>query len=224
MAKKTKKPALSQAQKSGLKVLRKKGVYKPKAPRAAPTRYAKSLLGKFADLLTGKASIVTASQKGRKGFGAARKFKREKEAVGTLRVVRNKIIVPTQAGEVARFSKKKGTVRVTRKLGKDFYVREPFAKPIYSLKDLKSQLKPGDRVAVPLYRGHRGVEWRTLTYDDFAAFWREYGPSTTGKEYEDLGEHIQAFHIEGVSAEILPKEPVDKKPAKKPAKKKRRLV
>lgn len=186
MAKKTRKSQSGQAQKSGLKKLREKGLYKPKKPRAAPTKYGKSLLSRFADVLSGKASVVTAVEKGRKGFKAASKYARSgNDKMGTVRVVRNKIVVPTQAGEIARFSKK--GVRVTRRVGEDVYVREPLQKH----KQILEQLKPGDRIAVPLNRGKRGVEWMQLTPEDYRAFQRQYDET-----YKNLGSHVQIFRLE----------------------------
>lgn len=225
MAKKSKKPRDSQAVKSGLKTLREKGLYKPEKSRAAPTKYAKSLLTKFADVLTGKASVVTASAKGRKGFAAAAKYKTgAKDAPGTVRVVRNKIVVPTQGGETARFTKS-GKVRVTRRVGRDVYVREPFPGRVKSLDDILRSTKSNERIAVPLYRGQRGVEWMNMTAAEFKAFYSQYAAT-----YKDLGDFVEKFRLEGPSAEILPAEereaaPPKAKPKtkKKPARK-RRLV
>ena len=96
---------------------------------------------------------------------------------------------------------------MTRKVGADTYVREPFQGKSRQLKDLLKQLGPNDRIAVPLFRGKRGVEWQNMTADEFAAFWRQYslrGTARTEKGsrriYHDLGKVVQIFRIEGPSA------------------------
>lgn len=202
MAKKSKKPPSSQAIKSGVKTLRKKGLYKPEKPRAAPTKYAKSLLRRFADVLSGHASVVTATPAKEKRKRKTKGFSAAKEYATTLRTTRNKIIVPTQAGEVARYSPRAKKILVTRRVGADRYIREPFKKPINTLSDLEGSLKRGDRIAVPLFRGSRGVDYRWMTLDDFKAFWREYGPGTK-RPYKNLGDHIEAARVIGPSSREL---------------------
>ena len=225
MASKTRKPALSQAETAGLKKLRKVGLYKPKSSRAPPTKYAISLLKTYSDYLTGKASVVTAKSeiKRNKGYKEAASYKKtDKQKPGIVRVIRNKIVVPTQKGEIVRFSKK--GMRVTRKVDGDYYVRTPFKGSTDTLEEIFAQLKPTDRVAIPLYRSARhGVEWQTVTQDEFRAFYTQYGPSgsATNKKglprlYDDLTSHIQIFHLEGPSAaeEIEPEHEVEYSPSK----------
>lgn len=183
MAKKSRKPVLSQAQKRDIKRLREKGVYKPKDARKAPTRHAKGLLVKFADLLRGKAKIVTV--KGARRFAAGDK-------PGTVRAVRGKLVVPAQEGEQVRYSKKTGKVRVTRRVGRATYVRELFSGMRRTVEDVLRQLKPGDRVAVPFYRGRFGTEWLNMTEDEFRAFIAEYR-----ERYKGVLNFVEAFRYEG---------------------------
>jgi hypothetical protein len=216
VAKNTTKPKLSQSQKSDLKALRKKGLYKPVKPRAAPTKYAKGLLSRFKDVLTGKASVVTAKgqTKRSKGFKEAAQFNRGQSS-GTVRAIRNKIIVPTQVGEVARFSKKSGKVRVTRNINGAKYVREPFPKRPRDFRDAGRSLRPGDRIAVPSWRGDaKGVEWYTLSAEEWRMFWLQYGPKGSaetrgGKKhrYNDLLSHIQISRRVGKDADFEDIEP-----------------
>ena len=193
MAKKTKSKPTSQAQKSGLKILREKGLYKPKNSRAEPTKYGRGILRRFADVISGKASVVTAKseKRGNKGFKEARSYKQGDQSRGTVRVVRNKIIVPTQAGEQARFSKK--GVRVTRTIGDAVYVREPFKSSTSTPQKIYDQLQPGDRISVPLNRGRRGVEWMNFTKEEYGLF---ILPSGSGGSYKGLSDHIQRFRLE----------------------------
>lgn len=199
MAKKTQKPSERQVQqKAALKALSRKGLYRAKKPRAAPTRYGKSLLQRFADVLEGRASVVTAPKSKRsKGHKAAREYSE------TLRTVRNKIVVPTHANETARYSPKARKVLVTRRVGRDRYIREPFKEKITSLEQLKRLMGKKDYVSIPLYRGRKGTEWRNLSYENFEEFWGEYGPGGTGKHYQNLGANIEAFRILGPSARAI---------------------
>lgn len=210
MANKPSKPRGSQALKSDLKILRERGLYKPKNSRAAPTEYAKRIAKKFSDVISGKASVVTAksAKRGGKGFIEASRLAAGDRA-GTIRAVRNKVIVPTQGGEQARYSVKTGRVRVTRKTEGGNYIRETFPGDHRSLKAIKAQLKPGDRVAVPLFRGRKGVEWQTMTPEEFEAFWRQYSNRGTApaydkdgkrKIYHDLASHVQIFRYEAPRA------------------------
>jgi hypothetical protein len=210
MARKASKPGASQDLKSNLKILKDRGLYKPKNSRAAPTGYAKRIAKKFSDVISGKASVVTAksAKHGGKGFIEAARLAMGDRA-GTIRAVRNKVIVPTQGGEQARYSVKTGRVRVTRKTEGGTYVRESFPGDHRSLKTIKAQLKPGDRVAVPLFRGRKGVEWQTMELAEFEAFWRQYSSRGTApvydrvgkrKIYHDLASHVQIFRYEAPRA------------------------
>jgi len=198
MAKKARRAPNSQEQKKARSILIKKGLYKPKNPRGPLTDYAKKLLRKFSDVTAGKASVVTAKaeKKGNKGFKEARAANTGENRPGTVRTVRNKIIVPTQTGEQARYSKKEG-VRVTRRVGNDVYVRRPFKRRPRSIAGVRSQLKEGDYIAVPLYRARsRGVEWTRMSPEDFTAFLTQYGPKATKREYENLLDYIEISSIE----------------------------
>jgi hypothetical protein len=225
VAKKSKSARNSQAEKSGLKRLRKKGLYTPKKPRAAPTRYGRGLLKTFADVITGKASVVTvkpAKQKGRKrtkGFAEARKFA-SGEKPGTVRAKRNKLVVPTQGGERAHYNPRTGKVRVTRRVGSDLYVREPLKGKIRTLDDLRARLRPNDRIAIPFNRGGRGVEWMNMTPDEFHAFMGQYAQT-----YKNVLNFVEIFRLEGKSAELEPSaEPKPKRKSAKKSKHKTKLV
>lgn len=215
MAKKT----TTSSERQGLKELRRKGLYKPENPRRV-TEYGKSLLRKFSDVLSGNATVVTA--KGRSettgravsGFNLAKKYKVSDDDSGTVRVVRNKIIVPTQKGERARFNERTGKLQVVRKVGRAKYVREPFTGSPSALRDLERQLKPGDRISVPIWRGKRGVEWSIMTQEEFKRFWNEYGPrgsaivTTAGgrvrkHRYRNLAQHVQRFRYDAPKREPL---------------------
>lgn len=226
---KTKKPAFTEAQKAGLKVLKDRGLYHPKNPRSltpGAAKYAKSLLNKFGDVISGKASVVTASAKGQKGFKAAAKYHHADEIVGTVRVKGNKIIIPSQAGEHAYFSKKTGSVVVARKVGRDRYIRTPFPKRITTIESLRDQLRPGDRIAVPQFRGKRGVNWFNMDQSEFIKLWQQGSGGDDGrapKRYDNVENYIQIFRMEGPSAPKAPKaeKPKTEKPkATKPRAKK----
>jgi hypothetical protein len=221
MAKRKTAPKVSAEQKKKLSRLKKRGLYKPKNTRKAPTRYGLSLLKKFSDVLTGKASVVTVKEKRRKGYKAAKKYAHGETKPGTVRVVRNKIIVPTSKGERATYSKKRGEILVSRKVGKEFFVRTPFPKSIHTINDVRSQLRPGDRISVPFNRGSRGVEWFNMPLDEFEAFWGEYGPHGSKRKYIGLADQIQIFRTETetqrkrIAASEKPSTPPKKKKPKK---------
>lgn len=99
MAKNTRKQDLAQVKKS-LAILRKKGLYKPKSARKAPTKYAKSLLKKYSDVVANRSFVVKATKE------AAPKLAEH------YRVTRGRVVIPkagmnvkpkiTAKGEVIR--------------------------------------------------------------------------------------------------------------------------
>lgn len=162
MAKKTKTIKLSQAEKSDLKKLREKGLYNPKNARK-PTKYSKSLLKKFRDVLSGNAGVVTADAK------TAKRYKSKNSKSGEIRAKGNKIIVPKLPGEKVTYSKKRHEVNVYREMKTgERYVRKPFNGRPKSYDDLKNQLGPNDRIAVAYYRGVKNpLEWQYFDEADF---------------------------------------------------------
>lgn len=87
--------------------LRKLGLYKGKATREQPTKYGKSLLKRFADVISGTAAVVTVPKQSRKTVKA--------EYAGQLDYQRGKLIVPKNPlnAERVRFSRKDEQVTVT---------------------------------------------------------------------------------------------------------------
>lgn len=166
--------------------LRRSGLYKPKDARAKPTRYGKSLIAKFADFLTGTAKSVKVSSKIAKQYEGG-------DRPGTVRRVRNRIVVPAQPDERVTYSAKTGKVRATRRSGKTRYVREPLTGKHTTFESVRRQMRPGDRVAVPFYRGRRGTEWVNMTLDEFEAFMSEYS-----ERYKDAPQHVELYHTENV--------------------------
>lgn len=191
-------PKLSQAEKKTLEILKRHKIYRPKKPRAAPTRHAQRLARKFLDLASGQAQVVTVKslKRGHKGFSEARKFKTESEKAGSVRVRRNKLIVPRHAGETVTYSAKRGEYVVRTKMGEITFERRPFSKRLKSIRDVRDALKPGERVAVPLFRGPKlGVDWQSMSLEEFENFWLQYGPDATKRVYSGLEKHIARFVI-----------------------------
>ena len=190
-------PKLSQAEKKTLEILRRHKIYRPKNPRAAPTRHAKTLARKFLDLATGQAQIVTtrSAKKGRKGYVEAHALKNG-DKIGTVRARRNKLIVPHHPGERVSYSAKTGEYIVRTNMGEITFERRPLKKHMRTLRELRDQLKPGDRVAVPLFRGHKlGVDWQSMSIEEFEQFWSLYGPNASKREYTGLADHVARFVI-----------------------------
>jgi hypothetical protein len=188
--------------KRSLKKLREAGLYAPKHPRRAPTDYAKSLLKRFSDVLTGKARAVTVKQKGRAGHKLARSFV-SGGGPGTVRAVRNKVIVPVQAGERLSFAPKAKRIRVTRKVGRQRYVREPLQGKHRTVESIRAQLRLGDSIAVPFYRGSRGTEYIMMKPDEFSAFIDQVNQSAARdhKAPYQVASYAEAFRLEGVEHE-----------------------
>lgn len=190
MAKKNKKVSLSQQEKAALKKLREKGLYKPKNARK-PTKYGKSLISKFSDVLTGKSKAVKTDRK------TVAKYHREKAKPGEVRTKGDRIIVPVLPGEKAVYSRKRKEVEVYREIETgQRYVRTPFEKRPKSYDALKAQLKEGDRIAVPYYRGkNKPVEW---SYFDEVEFYNTFIGGYSKKETEQAREKALEWALEGV--------------------------
>lgn len=159
---KARKTKFSQAENAALKKLREKGLYKPKDARKK-TKYAKSLLSKFKDVLSGNAGVVKVDRE------TAKRYKRKDAKSSEIRSAGNHVIVPKLPGERVSYSKKNRRVDVSRKM-KDGgrYVRSPFVRVPTSYDELKSQLATKDRIAVAYYRGpKKPVEWQYFDATDF---------------------------------------------------------
>lgn len=161
-AKKTKSVKLSQAEKANLAKLRKRGLYKPKDARK-PTKYAKSLLRKFADVLSGNAGVVEVDAE------TAKRYRDKSAKSSEIRSKGNKVIVPKLPGEKISFSRKRHEIDVSRRMKTgERYVRSPFRTPPKDYEDLARQLGPKDRIAVAYYRGVKNpVEWQYFDETDF---------------------------------------------------------
>jgi hypothetical protein len=149
--------------KDGIKKLKTAGLYKPKNPRAKPTKYAKSLLNKFADVISGNSRAVKVDKK------TAAAYKDDTAKAGQARVKGNRVIVPVQPGEKPYYSRKNGTVEVARKLKTgQKYIRTPFKGNVASYDAMKAQLQTHDRIAVAFYRGKKKpVDWHYFSADEF---------------------------------------------------------
>lgn len=158
----TKKPKFSQAENDALKKLRERGLYKPKDARKK-TKYAKSLLRKFADVIKGNSAVVTADTE------TAKRYRDKKAKTGQIRSVGKKVIVPKQAGDRVTFSKKRHDIEVsTRMRDGGRYVRRAFKRKPKSYEDLIAQLGPGDDIQVAYYRGAKNpVDWQGFTPERF---------------------------------------------------------
>ncbi|MGE3388105.1 MAG: hypothetical protein AB7K41_15350 [Bdellovibrionales bacterium] len=174
-----------QAEKRALKKLREKGLYTPKDARAAPTKYGRSMIRKYRDVLDGRATVITIPKTKRsKGWKAARD-----NADPSLGVYahRNKLVVPKNEREHISWSTKKKTYRVsfwsTDKTTR--YVREPVKRKISNPAQIK--LREGQRISIPFNRPGRGIEWMNLTEQEFKETWAEY--HDRGR-YKTMGEHL----------------------------------
>ena len=125
-----------------LKVLKRKGLYRGDL-RKPPTRYARGLLKKFSDVISGRAAVVDVKRR-----ADARLFARSDFLTRGTRVV-----VPHFAGEGVTYSPKKTEFRVSG--------RTPGVTQI--IKGRGGVAGPGQRYAIPMGRGkHR----RMYYFDD----------------------------------------------------------
>lgn len=180
-----------QAEKRALKKLREKGLYTPKDARAAPTKYGRSMIRKYRDVLDGRATVITIPKSKRsKGWKAARD-----SADPSLGVYahRNKLVVPKNERERISWSPKDKTYRVsfwsTDKTTR--YVREPVKRKISNPSQLK--LREGQRISIPFNRPGRGIEWMNLTEQEFKEAWAQYHDHGT---YRTMGNHLHIFWVE----------------------------
>lgn len=194
-----KKSTPTQAEKDALRKLKDAGLYSPKKPRTF-TDYAKGLLKKFSDVITGTAKAIKTPR------ATAAKYRDPSHGPGTVRAKGTRVVVPIQRGETASYSPKTGEVSVKRKVGGDTYERKPFPKTPTSFNSIRDQLGENDRVVIPIFRGkNRPVEWQSFDLDAFEQFWSGgYGQREINGNVTDfrarLRKHIQIFHFSGVSA------------------------
>lgn len=104
---------LNRSQRHAANVLRKKGLQQKPASKQKPTRYFLDKIKRFADVITGNASVVTVKEKG------ARKRYREVAGVKGVRKVRvhgKKVVVPREReSERATYDKKTGMIKIVRR-------------------------------------------------------------------------------------------------------------
>lgn len=154
--------------KSSLAQLKKLGLYNPKSPRKAPTRYAKDLVKQFTKL--GVLGTKPTSEVIKVPKNVA------KELQGQFRTKTNKkgavAIVPKSAGMKATYSKWAGTI--VRKAGS--YTLIPYADKNVLLKPGElPQLKKGDKWAVRIGNSFRIFK----TVDELRKAQNEYRPGST---------------------------------------------
>lgn len=162
MAKKSKSIKYSQAEIADLKKLREKKLYTPRDARKK-TKYGKSVLKKFADVLLGNAGVVKVDTQ------TAKRYRDKTAKSGEIRAKGNRVIVPKLPGEKVTFSKKRHDIDVSRKMKTgERYVRSPFNRTPKNYDELKAGLGPDDRIAVAYYRGvKKPVEWQYFDATEF---------------------------------------------------------
>jgi hypothetical protein len=167
------KAALAET-KARLKELKKHGLYSGDL-RKSPTRYAKSLIGKFGDVLSGRAAVVKTPS-----TAAAKVYKSGYKTKGKL------VIVPTTPDRTITFNKKTGVIEGRRTLpsGKTAVsqIRPHKAGQVANF----GPVPPGKtrwysimfRRAKKLVLGHRTDNWQEMVdfmnyYEDFND-WQDY--------------------------------------------------
>lgn len=164
MAKKKSKASVSNSQlQSSLKQLKKLGLYNPKHPRRAPTKYAKSLTKQYSDVLKGRAEVVKIPRAYSKEVAGQYRTKRTKKGAVA--------IVPRAGGMKASYSRKEGAI--VREAGA-FRIR-PYKDRMILLRGGFPELKKGESVVVRI--GNNYVDFHTL--DDVRRAMAEYNPSQT---------------------------------------------
>ncbi len=136
-----------------LAILKSKGLYKPAKPGVKPTRYAKSLVNKYRDVIEGRAAVVKVSDK------QARREYRD-----AFRVRGDKVVVPTQTvTQTVRYSKKDKTIyRYASLEGGSVKYKFKALKAINNIDDLPD-LKTGQFYALPFRNGS------TIRYENVAS-------------------------------------------------------
>lgn len=153
--------------KNSLKQLKKLGLYNPKAPRKAPTRYAKSLVKQFSSLgVLGekpKAQVVKVPKSVAKELAGQYRTKATRKAAFA--------IVPKAGGMSAKYSKREGTI--VRRVGAFRLV--PIKDRQILLRGGFPKLKKGEGVVVRI--GNNFITFYSL--DEVRAEMAQYDPATT---------------------------------------------
>lgn len=153
--------------KSDIKKLKRLGLYNPETDRV--TKYGKSQVKKYADVLAGRATVVKAKggrvhvftdlKTKKKVFKELSAAQRASEYRGILRVKKDRIIVNTPPDKRPRFNKRTGEIDIdVKNVGKIVRGRLVSVK-ITDIDDLRRVESSGYYFALPLWHG-------TITYDD----------------------------------------------------------
>jgi hypothetical protein len=182
----TKKLTDMQAAKAALKSarhdlarLKKLGLYKGNA-RKTPTKYAKGLLKKFSDVLTGKAKVITTPSQ-----SAAREHKE------IYRTKFRKVIVPVRPGEKLYYNKTKGFI-FSYNTEYGHKVKRIF--PKHALTEAEADRlsqNPNIRYAIPIGTGQGVRRMRFETYGELKA----YMQSDSLKGYNKWNNHVEIEEI-----------------------------
>lgn len=164
---KSKASAVSSQVKSSLQQLRKLGLYNPKNARKAPTKYAKSLVKKYADVLGPKAKSEVI--KIPKAAAAAIKAQDYRVVKGKKKAV---AVVPKMGGMKASYNKKSG--EIIRRAG-DYTMRQYPDRFVFLSGGELPKLKRGERWAVRIGNSFRVFE----DVEELRRAMAEYNPAST---------------------------------------------
>lgn len=173
------KKDLAQVKKQ-LAILKKKGLYTPKAPRAKPTRYAKSLLKKYSDVVAGKSFVVKADK------AALSKL------ADTYRTAHGRVIIPAQGTNVRPTITKSG--EVVRKMsiaGRKYKFRPVAMGP----DGMIEPIGPNQSYSVPIREGNRLRFQSISSREELYKLAQEYAPS--GGRGFDILKYVQIIETEG---------------------------
>jgi len=172
MATKSKARLQAKSQRRQLAKLKSAGLYSGKIDgRKKPSKYQQSLIAKYKDVVTGKASVV--------------KPKDAKSYKSIFQVVGDKVIVPRRKGEKIRITEK-GSIAGERKVG-GRKVRTYFKK-VKRGETLAADKKP-TMYFVPFIRGKDGkgkpiIEWKRFPNLDMLKQFME------GYDYKDWTDYV----------------------------------
>lgn len=169
----TTSPKLSDAQvRAKLSQLKKIGLYNGNLRRKQPTKYGKSVLNKYMDVLEGKAHVVTV--KPVSGSKAKGNRLAKQEFGATQRVVRNKVVIKGSGAETARFAPKTKDIRLTRTNAQgETYTRIVIKKTIRTKDDLP-KLKKNQSFRIPFNRWGETAYIYRIDADELWALVQEY--------------------------------------------------
>jgi len=174
------------------------GLYSGDLRRAEPSRYARKLANDFADVLNGRAQIVTiAKQKSGRATGAKAARDKAKELASTfgttMRAKGSKVIVRTASpGERAVYSRTSDTIVTRYKDQAGRIITHEYIKPG---NERLPELGPDQTYALPFSRGKDGIFYiERATEEEILALANEY--ESKGKNpYRDATGHIQIAYI-----------------------------